>query len=86
MFGLVSEPKLDLKLFSKLKLKPIYCLLNCVPVISHFKVIWKDFAADCAGGRLRVVNVPLVEIQTLLAGQLGPTNVAVVEELEGAIQ
>ena len=49
----------------------------------HFGVAGKNFVANGTGGRLREVNVPPVEVQTRLAGQLDPTNVAVEEELMG---
>ena len=49
----------------------------------HFGVAGKNFVANGTGGRLGEVNVPPVEVQALLAGQLDPANVTVEEELGG---
>ena len=49
----------------------------------HFGIAGKNFIAKGTGGRLWKVFVRPVDVQTLLAGQLDPANIAIEEELMG---
>ena len=58
-------------------------VVHLVLVGPHLAVVGEHLGAHGARGRLGKVDVPPVDVETLLAGQLHPANVAVEEELGG---
>ena len=62
LLQVVGSPRLEL---AELALQRV---VHRVSVVPHLVVTREDFGADCAGGRLGKVNVPLVEGQAFLAG------------------